>query len=111
MKDEFIGVKGKLDGIGNMVNEVNKDVINVREGVAKNMETMANSYQKTFGTMTESYSSFLGNVVKIGDKGGTLVSGGLTGLLGFNADSLTNLSVDEKKSALEKLKEIQIRLR
>lgn len=110
MKDEFVGIKGKVDGITNMVNEVNKDVINVREGVAKNMETMANSYQKTFGTMTESYSSFLGNVVKIGDKGGSIV-GGVDGLLGLNADSFANLTPDRINLVREKLKEITTRLR
>jgi hypothetical protein len=112
MKDEFTGVKGKLDGIGNMVNEVNKDVINVREGVAKNMETMANSYQKTFGSITESYNSFLGDVVKLGDKRVPgAVAGGVEGLLGLNADAFANLTPDRINLVREKLKEITTRLR
>ncbi|HEX4957332.1 MAG TPA: hypothetical protein VFV46_04090 [Lacibacter sp.] len=112
VKDEFTGVKGKVDGVTHLINEVNKDVINVREGVAKNMETMANSYQKTFGSITESYNSFLGDVVKLGDKRVPgAVAGGVEGLLGLNADAFTNLSPDRINLVREKIKEITTRLR
>jgi hypothetical protein len=111
VKDEFTGIKGKVEGINSMVMDVSKDVINVREGVAKNMETMANSYQQTFGTITKSYDSFLGDVVKFGDKKVAGVAGGIEGLLGLKADEFANLPQDRKTAALEKIKEIQTRLR
>lgn len=111
IKTDFDGIKGKVDGIGTMVNNVTKDVLNVREGVAKNMETMANSYQKTFGSITESYNSFLGDVVKFGDKKVGVVPGSIEGLLSLNANEFSNVPPERLNAVREKLKEITTRLR
>jgi hypothetical protein len=106
LNNDLLNIKDAVDAVNIKVATTANDVINVREGMVKNVESMVKNYQTTFGNITETYTAFLGDVVKM-DK--TKVAGiaGIDNLMNVSAETFKDASPDKIRLAAEKVKELQ----
>jgi hypothetical protein len=107
LNNDLLNIKEAVDGVNIKVATMANEVVNVREGIVKNVESMVKNYQTTFGNITETYTAFLGDVVKLDKTKAVAGVAGLDNLMTISAETFKDATPDRIRLAAEKVKELQ----